>query len=635
MRVPSFLLLLTLLAASSTYAQTSADIAAAAKLFGALPLAEDVRLSPDGNALSLIAGIKGRRTFAVWHLDGRPPTTLSTGSLEPAQLLWKGNDRLLASVYFTDLKNFVTAAGVTRLLTLNADGSGHRLVDFGEVTSWGRSAGQLQDRLLSTLPSDPDRVLIYASAPHTNLVTVNVKTSAAAAFEIGFDGYGWMVDQQGVLRLGEKTEYGEHHFYYRPDATSEWVQVPKLDDKEKEPIWQLAFSPADPNIAYMSMQHEDKTAEIYAVDLRDGSRKETIAAKAGEAAFGILYKDRLIGYEFGDTLPVYIDEQVKKSFAAVKKALPDHWVQFVDRSDDGQRYLFQALASGEGLSYWLLDLRTQPAQLRPLFQAHDDIPAEKVAAIRRIAYKARDGLTIPGLLTLPQGYQGGPIPFIVLPHGGPTAHDTAEFDYMTQFLASLGYGVLQPQFRGSDGYGLTLRKAGYGQWGRKMQDDIADGTRWLIEQGYADKARIAIAGFSYGGYAALMGGIRDPDLYACVVAGAPVADLAQFVDDQGYAYGRKTSIPDVKDPEVPLALISPVKRAREMKSPVLLMHGRLDFTVPVAHSEAMERQLNFYGRPVEAVYFDQADHYFGRESDRVEMLRTMGEFLVAHLPASK
>jgi dipeptidyl aminopeptidase/acylaminoacyl peptidase len=258
-----------------------------------------------------------------------------------------------------------------------------------------------------------------------------------------------------------------------------------------------------------------------------------------------------------------------------------------------------------------------------------------VAAIRRIAYKARDGLTIPGLLTLPQGYQGGPIPFIVLPHGGPTAHDTAEFDYMTQFLASLGYGVLQPQFRGSDGYGLTLRKAGYGQWGRKMQDDIADGTRWLIEQGYADKARIAIAGFSYGGYAALMGGIRDPDLYACVVAGAPVADLAQFVDDEGYAYGRKTSIPDVKDPDVPLALISPVKRAREMKSPVLLMHGRLDFTVPVAHSEAMERQLNFYGRPVKAVYFDQADHYFGRETDRVEMLRTMGEFLVAHLSASK
>ncbi len=120
------------------------------------------------------------------------------------------------------------------------------------------------------------------------------------------------------------------------------------------------------------------------------------------------------------------------------------------------------------------------------------------------------------------------------------AHDVDEFDYLSQFFASLGFGVLQPQFRGSDGHGLALLKAGYGQWGRKMQDDIADGTRWLIQQGYADKARIAIVGWSYGGYAALMGGIRDPDLYGCVAAIAPVADFAQFVDDVSHGFGRKT-----------------------------------------------------------------------------------------------
>ena len=221
-----------------------------------------------------------------------------------------------------------------------------------------------------------------------------------------------------------------------------------------------------------------------------------------------------------------------------------------------------------------------------------------------------------------------------MPHGGPAQHDSLAFDYMTQFFAALGYGVLQPQYRGSTGHGLALFKAGYGQWGRKMQDDIADGTRWLVEQGYADKARMAIVGFSYGGYAALMGGIRDPDLYACVVAGAPVADFAQFVTDMGHHPGHKTSIPEVRDPDVPLAQISPVKRAKEIKAPVLLVHGRLDFTVPVEHSEAMEQELKFYDRPVKAVYFDQADHYFGREADRVAMLQTVGEFLAAHLSAA-
>jgi dipeptidyl aminopeptidase/acylaminoacyl peptidase len=263
------------------------------------------------------------------------------------------------------------------------------------------------------------------------------------------------------------------------------------------------------------------------------------------------------------------------------------------------------------------------------------VPADKIAPVKEITYTARDGLAIPALLTLPRNHQSKPIPFIILPHGGPNRHDTVAFDYMAQFLAALGYGVLQPQYRGSTGHGLALLKAGEGQWGRKMQDDIADGTRWLIQQGYADQARIAIAGFGYGGYAALMGGIRDPDLYACVVAGAPIADLAQFVDDTGHHIGFKTSIPDVKDPDVPLAQISPVKRAREMKSPVLLIHGRLDFMVPVEHSEAMEHELKFHDHPVKAVYFDDADHYFGREADRVAMLQATGEFLAAHLPAGE
>ncbi len=204
------LFLIACLPALPSIAQTQADIAAEAKIYGVLPLAWDVHLSPDGNSLSLIAGIKGRQTFAIWHLDERPPTTLSTGTLEPSQLVWKGSDKLLASVYFTDSKNFMSVAAVTRLLTLNADGSGHRLVDFSDVTGWwGAASGQFQDNILSILPRDSQRVLLYGSSLHSNLVTVDVKAGTAKPFDLeGFYAYGWLVDSEGVVRLGEKTEYG-------------------------------------------------------------------------------------------------------------------------------------------------------------------------------------------------------------------------------------------------------------------------------------------------------------------------------------------------------------------------------------------------------------------------------------------
>jgi dipeptidyl aminopeptidase/acylaminoacyl peptidase len=204
---------------------------------------------------------------------------------------------------------------------------------------------------------------------------------------------------------------------------------------------------------------------------------------------------------------------------------------------------------------------------------------------------------------------------------------------MAQFLAHLGYGVLQPQFRGSTGRGWKFEQAGYGQWGRKSQDDITDGTRWLIEAGYADPARIAIVGSSYGGYAALMGVVREPALYRCAVSISGVADLSHLVDEVGATYGGLTSIPDIKDPTVPLAAISPAKHAAAIQVPVLLMHGRVDFTVPVEHSEAMERALRHVDKRVEAVYFDEADHFFTHEKDRIAMLQTLQSFLEKTMPA--
>ncbi|HMA49773.1 MAG TPA: prolyl oligopeptidase family serine peptidase, partial [Magnetospirillaceae bacterium] len=361
---------------------------------------------------------------------------------------------------------------------------------------------------------------------------------------------------------------------------------------------------------------------------------KVIAGAPGVDAHGAVVNGKLVGYRFGDGDVTYFDADWQKMANSVRKVLPGRRVELVDRSADGKRFLAFATAIGQAPSYWLLDLRGPKAVLNPLFQNYDAIPPEQIAPVMEVSYSARDGLEIPAFLTLPVNRKPGPLPFVVLPHGGPLARDTGQFDYMAQFFAALGYGVLQPQFRGSTGRGWAFEQAGYGQWGRKSQDDITDGTHWLIEKGYADPARIAIVGASYGGYAALMGVAREPALYRCAVSISGVADLAHLVGEVGATYGGLTSIPDVKEKNVPLTAISPVKHVGSIQVPVLLLHGRRDFTVPVEHSEAMERALKHVDKAVEAAYFDDADHFFTREKDRIAMLHTLQSFLRRVMPAS-
>ena len=202
-----------------------------------------------------------------------------------------------------------------------------------------------------------------------------------------------------------------------------------------------------------------------------------------------------------------------------------------DRTADGKRVLVELEIRGGPAEYWMLDRTTKPTHLTEILDAHEHLPDAVIAPVKLVSYKARDGLDIPAYLTVPVGHTDGPWPFVVLPHGGPTAHDSRDFDFMVQFLASRGYGVLQPEFRGSSGFGAALERAGLQQWGRAMQDDVTDGTHWLIDQKLADPKRIAIVGGSYGGYAALMGTIREPALYRCALAFAPVADVAKLISD--------------------------------------------------------------------------------------------------------
>jgi dipeptidyl aminopeptidase/acylaminoacyl peptidase len=612
----------------------------AAELYGALPLARDVRLSPDGNSLALIAAVQGREQFVIWHLDGAPPTNLATGDSEPRWFAWKDDGHLLAGIYYGDFRNYHKGAMSTRTLAFDADGSRHvTVLNFADLSRVAGAVPQFQDHLLSPLPDDPDHVLMQVGPverPRTpDVFKVDIHSGEPQrVLDNRLGVFEWLADWRGVVRIGKGYVDGRARFYGRLGADTEWMRLADADGGDEDALTPIALSDTDPATIYWEVRRADGFIELREYDGRAGRMGKVIAGAPGVDTHGVVIAGKLVGYRFGDGDVTYFDADWQKMANSVRKVLPDRRIELVDRSADGKRFLVFATAIGQAPSYWLLDLRGPKAVLNPLFQNYDAIPPEQIAPVTEVTYTARDGLEIPAFLTLPVNRKPGPLPFVVLPHGGPLARDTGQFDYMAQFLAALGYGVLQPQFRGSTGRGWVFEQAGYGQWGRKSQDDITDGTHWLIDQGYADPGRIAIAGASYGGYAALMGAEREPALYRCAVSISGVADLAHLVNEVGTTYGGLTSIPDVKEKDVPLTAISPVKHTGALQVPVLLMHGRRDFTVPVDHSEAMERALRHVDKPVEAVYFDDADHFFTREKDRVAMLRTLQSFLRRVMPAS-
>jgi dipeptidyl aminopeptidase/acylaminoacyl peptidase len=287
-------------------------------------------------------------------------------------------------------------------------------------------------------------------------------------------------------------------------------------------------------------------------------------------------------------------------------------------------------------TYYVFDraARRMEAFASPLEELH----GRAFAPVRPVRYTSRDGLTINGYLTLPPGRSERGLPLIVMPHGGPFARVGWDFDNEVQFLASRGYAVLQPNFRGSTGYGRAFVERGYGQFGAGMIDDIDDGVEWLIGQGIVDRSRVCIMGASYGGYAALWAPIRSPDRYRCAISFAGVTDIrtmlrygSRMMAAPRYAreWRRKVEGEERAD----LGAISPLQQAARLDIPVLIAHGERDTTVPPSQSRNMVAALRRDGANVESVFYPKAAHGFTEPAESIDYLRRVEAFLARHNPA--
>jgi dipeptidyl aminopeptidase/acylaminoacyl peptidase len=304
-----------------------------------------------------------------------------------------------------------------------------------------------------------------------------------------------------------------------------------------------------------------------------------------------------------------------------------------DASDDFKHLIVTTEGDGDPLVWWSVDIAKGAADVLGTSYA---VPSDQVGAFRLVPFKAADGLSMEGVLTLPPGRAPKALPAIILPHGGPASYDKPGFDWIAQAFASRGYAVFQPNFRGSTGYGAQFELAGNGEWGRKMQTDLSDGLAELVRQGIVDPARVCILGASYGGYAALAGVTVQQGIYRCAVAVAGISDLSRMVasdmfesgDDPLLRRALKAMVGSGRD----LKAVSPIRYADAVKVPVMLIHGKDDTVVDPEQSAIMANALRRAGKQVDYVVLDKEDHWLSHSETRRAMLEAAVAFVLKANP---
>jgi dipeptidyl aminopeptidase/acylaminoacyl peptidase len=478
--------------------------------------------------------------------------------------------------------------------------------------------------------------LFWPSVYEVDVVTGKKKTVLKGREGVMY----WDADAQGTIRTGYRYADSGRKFslLYRGEGSSgTFRQIDRADTRKQEALLRpFLFLPGTDRGL---VQHDDDKgrAGIYEVDLLTREDVRTVyAAPEGTEIEGIaMSADGLtmlgVYTSAADGGVHWFDTQLAELQAQFNKAVGTRRARIVSFNRDRSRMLVVVdRADTPGSLYFY---SVQDGALRRVADMNSVIGSRYLSPVRSVRYKARDGLDIEAILTLPKGMEARNLPIVMMPHGGPWAQDTLNYDYWAQFVASRGYAVLQPNFRGSTGYGDEFKRKGEGQMGFAMQDDITDGLRWAVAQGIADPARACIVGASYGGYAAMWGLIKDPDQYRCAISIAGVASLRREVNDMGDSLTGGLSKDAWQRMTPDFAAVSPINAVPRMKAPLLLIHGKKDVTVDHGQSSSMHSRMLAAGKQVEFLSLPEADHYFTRQEDRQALLAAIEVFLARHNPA--
>jgi len=619
--------------------------------YGRLPAIEQLELSPSGNRFAFVATTGNERRLFVREVDG-DKTLLALAGVGDAKLRdldWAGEGFVVARI--SDRYNLGAEYGgayeLSRMLSLDVKSKQIKMLFtdprflgtvngvYGYAEQDGRWVGFFSAPLLTGSGASRDRLLLDGDP---DLVSMDLQTGKFHRIAESSSGHGagWLVDPNGTVLATAR--YDDERANWRLYAgRSNRVIAEQRDEIGMNYIVGMGRTPG--TILYM-LHDDDGAARYMERPLGDGGEAKEVFVDRTVQDF-VFDPDTglLAGFvEEGDEPKLTMFDKARESLLqATRRAFPKLQVGFVSWSRDFSRLVVKTEGPGDSGTWWLVDARTQShnASADFLGEQYPDVKPDQVGAFDTIDYTAADGLKMQGILTLPPGREAKGLPLVVLPHGGPEARDYPVFDFWAQAYASRGYAVWQPNFRGSSGYGLAFLRAGYGEYGRKMQTDISDGVAELARRGIVDAHRACIVGGSYGGYAALAGVTLQQGLYRCAVSVAGISDLRDFLADRrgrlgvsGMRYLRQyLGDGDVAD-------ISPARLAARADAPVLLIHGKDDTRVPIRQSELMKRALEKAHKPVEMVTLEGEDHFLSREATRIAMLRASIAFVERHNPAT-
>ena len=605
-----------------------------AKAFGELPKAYDAAISPDGNELAIIVNVKGVYGILAQKVDGstEKPWFISLGEeIKPRYVKWVNNSRFVVSINKSE-KFGSTPFTVGYLYTGDINSREGRFV----VKPRGMFR-QFNNRVVDWLENDPEHILMAYSDeqwdPYPDIKKVKVATGRDSTVKRGQNGIEyWDADEDGVPIVGTgQTDKGTKRRVIYNAATTKWEPVREYPGLDAEtPIYGILKKGTE--LVIGDYRGKD-TLGLYIYDLgrKQISRKlfhndnydasGVVLSKDGETVIGAKYTAESDRIELLGTHGTLLDR--------LRRDYKGYDVDFVDQTQDGRTVLVKMSSPYDPGG--LFAFRSQDKAPSRLSGMYSDISDKDTGDVVAVKYTARDGQKIPAFVTLPPGQKSVKnFPFIVLPHGGPYARDSKRFDYLAQFFATRGYGVLQMNFRGSEGYGKSYADAGRNNW-IVMQQDVEDGTRWLYEKGYADKSKTCIAGWSYGGYAALMGVSTDPDLYRCAIAMAALTDINDAKRDLRKYRGGKHAAKEffgeaMQDKEVRKAN-SPVHVADKITVPVFLAHGDLDENVQFDQFTRMKKSLKKAGVKATFMTFKDEDHYLSRQENREKFFVGVEKFL--------
>lgn len=633
----------------------SGSAAPPADALASLPRIESIQLSPSGRHLAVLRNHEGQtylETRAVAGEDLRRVVMTDNREYVITWFRWVNDERLLVSTRFPATGE--TSDSVeTRLLAVNRDGTGQNsnlLKQASFFSIFGKKHfPQFQDRLVGTIPGDSRHVLIGLDIEHPlspDVYKMDVYSGerqlvqANPGLQSGSNTIlHWIADRQGIVRAGVGQFQTTVHVIVKQPESSLWRDLAQYDLTRETGLVPLAFD-ADPAWLYVRDQHQGKAA-IFKINTLDRKADRMLVAAdpkfdlTGELVYAPGRK-KMVGvrYSAADERVLFWDFDAQRLQARIDRAIPGLVNVIHSSSDDGRLHIVQSSSAVHPPQWSLFD--EQDGRMTLLGKAYPDLETAGLVAPRTTFVTARDGKELQVFLTVPKDRDPLALPLILFPHGGPASRGPGAFNYWTQWFVSRGWAVLEARFRGTEGYGDEFLRGGFQRRGLEMQDDLTDVAQWTIRSGFANAGRICIVGSGYGGYAALMGAVKSPDLYRCAVSLGGVTDLPQLRSDSRWYLNQKQAV-EVRtgswwSDRDRLRDTSPILHAQEIRTPLLLMHGLMDRAVPASHSREMAEALKLAKvttyRYVELPLADQA---LSRQEDRLRVFSELETFLTQYL----